>query len=114
MICPFRLFDLQTQYFLATLAGDLELPSAIEMREDTLREEERQRSQGKAKRHFHKLGSDQWDYIKFLEKMVGVEGVPKSVEVLYENVMDIRKLDLMNFKAYSVKERKDGMYYLKL
>lgn len=55
-ICPFPLFDFQVQYFVASIAGRLTLPSPGEMAAMSKKDLEQQRKDGQMDRHYHRLG----------------------------------------------------------
>ena len=49
-------------------------------------------------RHFHKMGDLQWAYNRELAVMAGVEGVPQTVETLYNDVTLRRRDHLTAYK----------------
>lgn len=104
-ICPFPQFDLQVQLFIKSLAGDVELPSREAMLEDTQEEMAAKKRAGAAAKHFHKMGSSQWDYNRSLCKLAQLREVPLCVEMLYNDVHERRKHNLTTYKkdAYALK-----------
>lgn len=104
-ICPFPQFDLQVQLFVKSLTGDLELPSREAMLEDTREEMEAKRRAGVAEKHFHKMGSSQWDYNRSLCKLAQLREIPLCVEKLYNDVHERRRHHLSTYKkdAYLLK-----------
>ncbi|XP_047480707.1 flavin-containing monooxygenase FMO GS-OX5-like isoform X1 [Penaeus chinensis] len=55
-ICPFPLFDFQVQFFVASVAGRLTLPSPAEMAAWSSKDLEQHRRDGHEGRHYHRLG----------------------------------------------------------
>jgi len=97
-ICPFPQFDIQVRFFVKYLAGDLTLPSPEAMLEDSEEEKSRKLDQGIASRHFHKMGSTQWDYNRSLCKQADLNPLRKAVETLYNDVHERRRHNLTSYK----------------
>jgi len=98
-ICPFPQFDLQVRFFIRTLKGEVNLPSATEMLSDTTEEEEWRRTELKMPdKHFHKMGVLQWKYNKEIAAMGGLTPICDSVENLYNAVHERRRKYLPYYK----------------
>lgn len=61
--CPGYLFDLQTQFVIKHLQGEVLLPSKDEMQNDTYREMKKRWSMGIAKKYSHRLNTFQVNYL---------------------------------------------------
>ena len=101
MISVLYQFDLQIQLFVKSLTGEFELPSQEVMFQDTIKEKKAKESAGIAERHFHKMGSSQWDYNRSLCKLANLEEIPLAVEKLYNDVWATRRLNLTSYKRDS-------------
>lgn len=54
---------------------------------------------GKAVRHFHKLGKEQWGYAKDLTSLGGIVSLPQVLTELYGYVSSLRQAQLMYYKC---------------
>ncbi|KAK6185960.1 hypothetical protein SNE40_008086 [Patella caerulea] len=97
-ICPFPQFNVQVQFFLASLDGSFTLPSKEEMDKDTEKDLELRLSQGLPLRHAHTMATRQWEYNNQLAKMANLEPIPPGVQVLYDMVHEKRVKNLPGYK----------------
>ena len=104
IICPFPQFDVQAQFFLKTLEGAIKLPSQEEMERETERDFQQRLSSGFPARYAHKMGTLQWGYNDELGKMAGLKPISTKVQKLYNEVHDIRAIDLQNYKKRNIVE----------
>ena len=93
--------------FKSVLSGETALPSAQDMRAETAKERDESL---KAERHYHKMGSDQWQYSRELASMSGADPTPKEVEELYDAVHHRRKRCLQSYKSDRYAMGEDGKY----
>ena len=97
-ICPFPQFDLQVRCFVKSLTGEIVLPSRDEMYADTCQELQAKLEAGVPRKHFHKMGADQWDYNRSLCQLARLPLLPLRVEKLYNDVHDFRRKNLVTYK----------------
>ena len=86
------------EFFLATLTGQLPLPSQSEMAADTARDLELRLEMGMPPRYAHFLGPLQWEYFDRLAAMSGTAPMPEAVRGLYDEVHVQRCHDLSGYK----------------
>ncbi|KAK3868389.1 hypothetical protein Pcinc_026215 [Petrolisthes cinctipes] len=96
-VCPFPTFDFQVRFFLKMLL-EVTLPSKQNMDEITERNLNEQCSAGMAVRHFHRLGSQQWQYNDDLANLSGLPYLPRAIMNLYEAVSAHRRREVMFYK----------------
>ena len=56
---------------------------------------------GIAERHFHKMGSSQWDYNRALCQLANLKEIPRVVETLYTDLWAHRRQNLTTYKQDS-------------
>jgi len=98
-ICPLPLFDNQIRYFVKILMEEVDIPTKVEMYEDTEKEKNyRINTLGMREKDFHKMGDLQWDYNADIAKLANIQPLPPVIEKLYREVWSRRKLDLVQYK----------------
>ena len=110
-ICPFPQFDLQVQFFVKSLTGEQPLPNREVMLEDTKLELSSKAAKGIPLRHFHKMGTSQWDYNRSLCKLANLEPLPLAVENLYNAVHERRRHHLTSYKKDVYRLSQSGEAY---
>lgn len=100
-ICPFPQFDLQVQLFVKSICGEWTVPSKEDMNQDTIEEMKTKSNLGIAERHFHKMGSSQWDYNRALCQLANLKEIPRVVETLYTDLWAHRRQNLTTYKQDS-------------
>ena len=98
LIVPFPQFHLQVQLYLRYFAKLIELPNKEGMMLELNDEAESMNMEGKPLRHFHKMGTKQWGYNQDLAAVAKVENVPSYVEKLFNEVLQRRYNDQVNYK----------------
>ena len=93
--CP---LSTQVEFFLATLTGQLELPSESEMADDTTRDLQLRLDMGMPPRYAHFLGPLQWDYFDGLAAMSHTAPMPPAIRDLYDEVHVQRCRDFAGYK----------------
>ena len=72
------------------------------MEEETQIELERRSNLGMLKRHFHKLGNLQWDYMNDLIQAGDLESLPPFIRTVYDAIRLKRKKDVCVYKQCNV------------
>jgi hypothetical protein len=98
LISPFLQFDIQVRFFLASLTGNVKLPSKEAMLLDTEADFQRRLAEGLPARHAHVLGPRQWEYHSELADMAGVDRLPAVVQKLFDYVLECRYKNIVDFK----------------
>ena len=97
-VCPFPQFDLQCQLYTNFISGIVQLPDKKKMHEafeDGLKDHI---ENGRALRHYHRMGPLQWEYNRDIAISGKAPEIPKSVENLYNSVHERRVKYLMYYK----------------
>lgn len=81
---PFAMFHFQVLYFLATLKGNITLPSEEEMLKDTQKEIKAKEANGIPARRYHNIRIDLFSYMEGIAQECKVEPLPSC----YKNVWD--------------------------
>lgn len=97
-ICPFPLFDCQIRFFLASLSGQMVLPSREKMLEVTEEDYRWRLCQGMPRRHAHTMGPLQWEYNDDLAHLGRFQPIPRVVKTLYDFVHATRVSNLPGYK----------------
>ena len=88
------------------------MPSQDEMRESLLDDHRKHQSSGKAPRHFHKMGPDQWTYNREIAHLAQEPEIPCGVEKLYKAVHESRHYHLMDYKKEAYAIAQDGQDFI--
>lgn len=109
-IAPFVNFDIQIQYFLKTLSGQLRLPSKQEMllwADNDLKE--RVMNQCKwPERYAHKMSATQWQYLNDLIKQADLEPLSPAIQGVYADSSKNRSQDATTYKDRQYRLLPDG------
>lgn len=97
-ICPFPVFSFQAQCVAAVLSGKAKLPSEEEMNAEEENEFKDKLASGLSKKYAHLLGEKQWDYMRCLAQLAGVQPLSEAYEDLYKYISKRRKEFLMDYK----------------
>ncbi|KAB7507516.1 Flavin-containing monooxygenase FMO GS-OX-like 1 [Armadillidium nasatum] len=104
-ICPFPLFDVQAQYIVQLIEGNIQMP----LHDDVVKEMEQSSI---PKKHYHKLGifGKQQMYLEDLQREMKVGHLPQFYHQIPKIVILRLFFSLMDFKKfnYSTKEINDG------
>jgi Flavin-binding monooxygenase-like len=96
-ILPFPMFHCQVQFVLAQLSGKMVLPGFSAMEEDVRKCYTEYVEMGNCPRHFHDMGSLQWQYYDWLASSAGFEPLPRVICRIYSHCAHMR---LANFASY--------------
>ena len=99
----FPQIHLQVQMYVKYLAGLIELPKKEGMMDELNDEIIALKILGKPLRHFHRLGSKQWNYNQDLARIANVQNVPDYVEKLFNQVLERKMSSLLNYKEDNFK-----------
>ncbi|XP_015511102.1 flavin-containing monooxygenase FMO GS-OX-like 4 [Neodiprion lecontei] len=91
VVVPFPMFHIQVQYFIASLKGNVRLPSKDIMLQDAL-------CKSPLKRRAHRLADNQWEYNDGLARDGGFEPLPPFYKAGYSAWKIQRSRNLMHYK----------------
>uniref|UniRef100_A0A8D8XFU7 Flavin-containing monooxygenase n=1 Tax=Cacopsylla melanoneura TaxID=428564 RepID=A0A8D8XFU7_9HEMI len=95
----FPLFDVQVQFFLKCLLGEIKLPDTTAMLNEYEEEIKEKQSRGLRKKHFHILAENMEKYLSDLNHLAnGTLPVPRAILEIYRHSGQERKK--FNFKKY--------------
>lgn len=101
-IVPFPLFEMQARWFLRHVAGARNFPPQKKMEEAVAAREQELLAQGRARRHFHLLGADQFAYVNCLAAECGSNPLPEWFEPMVRKAEDQRKEFPENYRDMAV------------
>ncbi|XP_063842422.1 uncharacterized protein LOC135090070 isoform X2 [Scylla paramamosain] len=104
----FPLVNYQVQYFLATLRGEVTLPSLEEMTAIAHKNDQERREQGLLDKHYHTLEMTQFEYLRDLAREAGLEQPPAFLPQLLMIVLFRIFFSFPVFKSYSYEVSGDG------
>ena len=87
---------IQVQFFVKSLTGEMLLPAKEAMLEESEQEKTSKLDRGIPLRHFHKMGTTQWDYNRSLCKL------RMAVEMPYHDMHERRRHHLSGYKIYRI------------
>ena len=103
-VSPLPLFDMQIRFFLATLDGSFKLPSREKMLEEEENEFQGRCVEGLPARKAHNFpGARQWAYNNDLADLANTDRIPQVIEFLYDDVLELRKKDIVGYKRFNYK-----------
>ncbi|XP_045108747.1 flavin-containing monooxygenase FMO GS-OX-like 4 isoform X2 [Portunus trituberculatus] len=108
-VIVFPLVNYQVQYFLATLRGEVTLPSLEEMTAIAHKTNHERREQGLSDKHYHTLSSDQFEYLEDLAREAGLKQPPLFMPQLLRIVLLRLFFSFPVFKSYSYDISGDGV-----
>ncbi|XP_026683006.1 flavin-containing monooxygenase FMO GS-OX-like 3 isoform X3 [Diaphorina citri] len=95
----FRLFDLEVQYYIKVLLGEISLPDRGAMMDELEAELKDKQTRGLKRKHYHVLGENMEKYINDLTALCGgTVRIPRAVIDIYHHSGRERKK--FNFKRY--------------
>ena len=97
------------QYFLATLKGEVTLPSLEEMTAIVHKTDQERREQGLLDKHYHTLSTTQFEYLGDLAREAGLEQPPPFMPQLLRIVLLRLFFSFSVFKSYSYELSGDGV-----
>ena len=109
-VCPFPQFDLQCQFYTNFMAGIVKLPDNLVMQEAFVQGLKEHIDYGRALRHYHRMGSLQWDYNRDIANLGKAPEIPQCVENLYNSVHERRTKYLMYYKNDRYTKSSDKEY----
>ncbi len=105
LLIPFPMFEMQAKWFIKQLVSEFTLNDiatrALEVREKS---ENFQRA-GTKKRHYHRLGDQQFEYYNLLAEQCGQPTVPEWFKQTWSDAQRARKADPINFRDISLPSR---------
>lgn len=113
-ICPFPVFSFQAQFIAAVLSGKAKLPSEEEMNAEEEQEFKEKLASGLRKKYAHFLGEKQWDYMRCLAQLAGVQPPSEACENLYKFISKRRKEFLMDYKNDEYEFTSNGKWKKKI
>eukprot|EP00050_Salpingoeca_kvevrii_P019517 m.87046 g.87046 ORF g.87046 m.87046 type:complete len:448 (+) comp8448_c0_seq3:150-1493(+) len=84
-VLPFYLFDVQSQWIARIWSGKATLPSSAEMLAHMREDRARLAAEGQPPRYAHKLGPEQWGYMRGLIADYGLEPFQEFREAIYRD-----------------------------
>lgn len=90
-IIPFPLFEMQAKWFLGRVAGRFAFPARSEMEHAVATREQELTAEGRARRHFHIMGGDQFAYMNRLAAESGAEPLPDWFEPMARKAQELRR-----------------------
>jgi hypothetical protein len=97
-VIPFPQFDLQCQLYTNFMAGIVKLPEKLVMQEAFEEGLKEHIDSGRALRHYHRMGTLQWDYNRDIANLGKAPEIHRCVENLYNSVHERRTKYLMYYK----------------
>lgn len=107
-VIVFPLVNYQVQYFLATLRGEVTLPSFEEMTAIAHKTDQERSEQGLPDKHYHTLAMTQFEYLGDLAREAGLEQPPSFMPQLLMIVLLRLFFSFPVFKSYSYQVSGDG------
>ena len=96
--CPFPQFDVQVQFFLKHISGQIEMPSKEDMIRDLERSIGAHLETGKQYKHFHRVMDVQWQYCRDLARLANLKELPLSYEAMFDEVYERRCNFLLGYR----------------
>jgi hypothetical protein len=105
LIIPFPMFEMQAKWFIKQLLSEFSGPDATIRSEKVREKSEHLLHEGTSKRHYHRLGDQQFEYYNLLAKQCGQPPVPEWFKQTWSDAQKSREKDPINFRDISLPSR---------
>ena len=102
LIIPFPMFEMQAKWFVKQLVSEFTLPDAATRAEEVRKRAERFQRTGIKKRHYHRLGDQQFEYYNSLAEQSGQPPAPEWFTQTWSDAQKSREADPANFRDISL------------
>jgi hypothetical protein len=105
LIIPFPMFEMQAKWFVKQLVSEFTLPENAKQAEKVRERSENFHRSGIIKRHYHRLGDQQFEYYNLLADQCGQPPVPDWFKQTWSDAQRSREADPINFRDNSLPSR---------
>jgi hypothetical protein len=105
LIIPFPMFEMQAKWFAKQLVSEFTLPDDAAQTEKVRERADSFQRAGLNKRHYHRLGDQQFEYYNLLAEQCGQPPVPEWFKQTWSDAQRSREKDPVNFRDISLPTR---------
>lgn len=97
-VVPFPLFEMQSKWIARVFSGRAQLPSMDAMLLDAERYAAERQASGFPRRHLHRMGPLQWEYLAWIGKQLGEQPLPSWRRPYYEATSGLKQQDVERYR----------------
>jgi len=105
LIVPFPMFEIQAKWFVKQLVSEFTLYDAASRGRKVRKRSEHLHRSGLHKRHYHRLGDQQFEYYNLLARQCGQPPMPEWFKQTWSEVQRSREADPINFRDIDLPTR---------
>jgi hypothetical protein len=105
LIVPFPMFEMQAKWFVKQLISEFTLHDAASRGENVRNRSDHLQSSGLKKRHYHRLGDQQFQYYNLLAQQCGQPPIPEWFKQTWSDAQRSREANPINFRDIDLPTR---------